>query len=97
LQIVVVAEEHFIFRKHVIRGGYDLTAYDTMSKLPIGAAGIFACACGAGMAVVSMAQVRKLRAFTATGADNAIRSGTSARSVLCLESTVATSALRCRE
>ncbi|GFZ52283.1 hypothetical protein JCM24511_10056 [Saitozyma sp. JCM 24511] len=55
--IVVVAEEHFIFRKHVIRGGYDLTAYDTMSKLPIGAAGIFACACGAAMAVVSMAQV----------------------------------------
>ncbi|KAL7418644.1 hypothetical protein Q5752_007103 [Cryptotrichosporon argae] len=54
--IVVVAEEHFIFRAHVIPGGYDLTAYNTMSRLPVGAAGIFSCLCAAGVAIVSMAQ-----------------------------------------
>lgn len=52
--VVVVAEEHFIFRR---RRGYDLTAYSDMKRLPVGAAGILACCCGAGMAVVSMAQV----------------------------------------
>jgi len=54
--IAVVAEEHFIFRKFVIPGGYDLTAYHDIKRLPVGAAGIFACCCAAGLAVVSMAQ-----------------------------------------
>lgn len=52
--IVVVAEEHFIFRR---RTGYDLKAYNSLKRLPVGAAGIFACCCGTAMAVVSMAQV----------------------------------------
>lgn len=52
--IVVVAEEHYIFRRRI---GYDFSAYNSFSRLPVGIAGIFACACGAGMAVVSMAQV----------------------------------------
>lgn len=56
-QVVVVAQEHFIFRRYVIPGGYDLTVYDSIRDLPIGAAGIFACCCGAAMAVISMAQV----------------------------------------
>ncbi|KAK4685105.1 hypothetical protein P7C73_g5056, partial [Tremellales sp. Uapishka_1] len=55
--IVVVAEEHFIFRKHVIPGGYDLNVYDTISQLPVGIAGIIACCAGVGAAVVGMAQV----------------------------------------
>nr|XP_031864356.1 uncharacterized protein CI109_000269 [Kwoniella shandongensis]KAA5531428.1 hypothetical protein CI109_000269 [Kwoniella shandongensis] len=54
--IVVVAEEHFIFRRYIIPGGYDLEIYDSIRSLPIGAAGIFSCLCGAGLAVVSMAQ-----------------------------------------
>jgi purine-cytosine permease-like protein len=55
--VVVVAEEHYIFRRHVIPGGYDLTVYDSLKRLPVGIAGIIACICGAGMAVVAMAQV----------------------------------------
>jgi len=54
---VVVFEEHMIFRKYVIPGGYDLTVYDSIRHLPVGAAGIFACCVGAGMAAVGMAQV----------------------------------------
>ncbi|KAK8858730.1 hypothetical protein IAR55_002959 [Kwoniella newhampshirensis] len=54
--IVVVAEEHYIFRRYIIPGGYDLEAYDSLRLLPVGAAGIFACLCGAGLAIVSMAQ-----------------------------------------
>ncbi|ORY34574.1 purine-cytosine permease [Naematelia encephala] len=55
--IVVVFEEHYIFRRHVIPGGYDLTVYDSFRRLPVGLAGIFACCCGVALAVVSMAQV----------------------------------------
>ncbi|WWC59846.1 uncharacterized protein I303_102408 [Kwoniella dejecticola CBS 10117] len=64
--VVVVFEEHYIFRHWFhTKGidssgparGYDLTAYDNWRRLPIGAAGIFACCCGAGAAIVSMAQV----------------------------------------
>ncbi|WWC69053.1 uncharacterized protein I206_102989 [Kwoniella pini CBS 10737] len=64
--VVVVFEEHYIFRywfhKQGINSsgparGYDLTAYDNWRRLPVGAAGIFACCCGVGAAVVSMAQV----------------------------------------
>ncbi|WVQ82455.1 hypothetical protein IAT38_004584 [Cryptococcus sp. DSM 104549] len=55
--IVVVAEEHLIFRKFIIPGGYDLTAYGSIRRLPVGAAGIIACCCGVAAAAVSMAQV----------------------------------------
>lgn len=52
--VVVTFEEHYIFRR---RSGYDLTAYNDIKRLPVGIAGIFACCCGAAMAVISMAQV----------------------------------------
>ncbi|ORX37540.1 cytosine-purine permease [Kockovaella imperatae] len=55
--IVVVAEEHYIFRSWIIDEGYDLDVYDSITELPVGIAGIFACCCGAGLAAVSMAQV----------------------------------------
>jgi hypothetical protein len=55
--IVVLFEEHYIFRRYIIPGGYDLTAYDQITKLPVGIAGIIACCCGAALAVISMAQV----------------------------------------
>ncbi|KAG1742654.1 permease for cytosine/purines, uracil, thiamine, allantoin-domain-containing protein [Suillus paluster] len=46
--IVIVAEEHFIFRqKNGPLGGYNLDDYDTLSKLPLGLAG----------AVVGMSEV----------------------------------------
>ncbi|KAG2181940.1 hypothetical protein INT43_006865 [Umbelopsis isabellina] len=54
--IVVVAEEHFLFRRPS-QGGYNLEDYATPSKLPPGYAGIFAGACGIVGAVVGMAQV----------------------------------------
>jgi purine-cytosine permease-like protein len=53
--VVVVAEEYFLFRRGI--KGYDLTAYNNVRRLPLGVAGILACLCGTGMAVVSMAQV----------------------------------------
>jgi purine-cytosine permease-like protein len=53
--IVVVAEEHFLFRRPS-QGGYNLEDYATPSKLPPGYAGIFAGACGIVGAVVGMAQ-----------------------------------------
>lgn len=52
--VVVLLEEFLIFRRRI---GIDLDAYDNWRELPIGAAGIFACCCGAAGAVVSMAQV----------------------------------------
>lgn len=56
--IVVVAEEHFIFRrKGGVLGGYDLDAYDDFNKLPLGFAGVFAGCCGVAGAVVGMAEV----------------------------------------
>ena len=72
--IVIVAEEHFIFRrKGGLVPGYDLEAYEDISRsiklvsrsslrltrfrLPLGAAGIFAGCCGVAGAVVGMAQV----------------------------------------
>ncbi|WOO82974.1 Purine-cytosine permease fcyB [Vanrija pseudolonga] len=64
--IVVVAEEHFIFRRFVIPGGYDLNAYHDIKRLPIGIAGIFSCAAGAGLAVVSMAQTWYIGPLAAT-------------------------------
>ncbi|EIN10595.1 hypothetical protein PUNSTDRAFT_142573 [Punctularia strigosozonata HHB-11173 SS5] len=55
---VVLCEEHFIFRRKNGRlGGYDLTAYDSPSKLPLGIAGILACCFGVAGAVVGMAEV----------------------------------------
>jgi purine-cytosine permease-like protein len=54
----VLFEEHFLFRRrNGILGGYDLTAYDAPSRLPVGAAGILACLFGVAGAVVGMAEV----------------------------------------
>ncbi|KAG1840269.1 permease for cytosine/purines, uracil, thiamine, allantoin-domain-containing protein [Suillus subalutaceus] len=56
--IVIVAEEHFIFRrKNGPLGGYNLDAYDTPSKLPLGIAGILAMCFGIAGAVVGMSEV----------------------------------------
>ncbi|KAG2116392.1 permease for cytosine/purines, uracil, thiamine, allantoin-domain-containing protein [Suillus clintonianus] len=55
--IVIVAEEHFIFRrKNGPLGGYNLNDYDTPSKLPVGVAGILAGCFGAVGAVIGMSQ-----------------------------------------
>ncbi|OAX38896.1 permease for cytosine/purines uracil thiamine allantoin [Rhizopogon vinicolor AM-OR11-026] len=56
--IVIVAEEHFIFRrKNGSLGGYNLDDYDTPSKLPLGVAGILAGCFGVAGAVVGMSEV----------------------------------------
>lgn len=56
--IVIVAEEHFIFRrKNGPLGGYNLDAYDTASKLPLGIAGILSMCFGIAGAVVGMSEV----------------------------------------
>ncbi|KAG1779632.1 permease for cytosine/purines, uracil, thiamine, allantoin-domain-containing protein [Suillus placidus] len=56
--IVIVAEEHFIFRrKNGPLGGYNLDDYDTPSKLPSGIAGILAMCFGIAGAVVGMSEV----------------------------------------
>lgn len=56
--IVIVAEEHFIFRrKNGPLGGYNLDDYDTPSKLPLGIAGILAMCFGIAGAVVGMSEV----------------------------------------
>ncbi|KAG1736972.1 permease for cytosine/purines, uracil, thiamine, allantoin-domain-containing protein [Suillus lakei] len=56
--IVIVAEEHFIFRrKNGPLGGYNLYDYDTPSKLPPGIAGILAMCLGIAGAVVGMSEV----------------------------------------
>ncbi|OAX38115.1 hypothetical protein K503DRAFT_866381 [Rhizopogon vinicolor AM-OR11-026] len=56
--IVIVAEEHFIFRrKNGPLGGYNLDDYDTPSKLPLGVAGILALCFGIAGAVVGMSEV----------------------------------------
>lgn len=49
--------KYFIFRKHIIPGGYDLSAYDSIKLLPVGIAGISACCFGVGGAVVGMAEI----------------------------------------
>ncbi|KAH7920367.1 hypothetical protein BV22DRAFT_1039941 [Leucogyrophana mollusca] len=73
--IVIVAEEHFIFRrKGGVLGGYNLDHYDTPSKLPLGVAGILAGCFGVAGAVVGMAEVWYIgpigkMAGTAYGAD----------------------------
>lgn len=56
--IVIVAEEHFIFRrKNGPLGGYNLDDYDTPSKLLLGIAGILAMCFGIAGAVVGMSEV----------------------------------------
>ncbi|KAG1813913.1 cytosine-purine permease [Suillus subaureus] len=56
--IVIVAEEHFIFRrKNGPLGGYNLDAYDTPSKLPLGIAGVLSMCFGIAGAVVGMSEV----------------------------------------
>ncbi|TFK56838.1 cytosine-purine permease [Heliocybe sulcata] len=52
--IVIVAEEHFIFRR---RRGYNLDDYDTPSRLPLGVAGVLAGCFGVAGAVVGMSEV----------------------------------------
>ncbi|SGY60748.1 BQ5605_C007g04480 [Microbotryum silenes-dioicae] len=53
---VVLLEEHYIFRKGSFARGYDLDAYNTPSKLPIGLAAIGAICFGIAGAVVGMSQ-----------------------------------------
>ncbi|PSS29728.1 hypothetical protein PHLCEN_2v2876 [Hermanssonia centrifuga] len=56
--IVIVAEEHFIFRrKNGPLGGYNLDDWDSPSRLPVGVAGIVAGCCGVAGAVVGMSEV----------------------------------------
>ncbi|KAI6100403.1 hypothetical protein EDD16DRAFT_1655977 [Pisolithus croceorrhizus] len=56
--IVIIAEEHFIFRRPAGKlGGYNLANWDKPSKLPPGFAGVLAGCCGVVGAVVGMAQV----------------------------------------
>ncbi|TFY68595.1 hypothetical protein EVJ58_g923 [Rhodofomes roseus] len=56
--IVIVAEEHFIFRrKNGPLGGYNLEDYDTPSKLPVGIAGVLSGCFGVAGAVVGMSEV----------------------------------------
>ncbi|KAN0073667.1 Permease for cytosine/purines, uracil, thiamine, allantoin domain containing protein [Tylopilus felleus] len=55
--IVIVAEEHFLFRRKGGQlGGYNLADWDNPSKLPIGIAGMLACCFGIAGAVVGMSQ-----------------------------------------
>ncbi|KAF8555380.1 hypothetical protein OG21DRAFT_1507789 [Imleria badia] len=56
--IVIVAEEHLLFRqKEGQLGGYNLADWDNPSKLPIGIAGLLASCFGIAGAVVGMSQV----------------------------------------
>jgi len=56
--IVIVLEEHVIFRrKGGVLGGYDLSVYDSPKRLPVGAAAVCSGLCGAAGAVIAMAQV----------------------------------------
>ncbi|PPQ85497.1 hypothetical protein CVT25_006577 [Psilocybe cyanescens] len=56
--IVIVMEEHFIFRRKGGRlGGYNLDDWDSPSRLPLGIAGILAACFGAAGAVVGMSEV----------------------------------------
>jgi purine-cytosine permease-like protein len=56
--VAILLEEHFIFRRPGgTLGGYDLTAYNDASRLPVGIAGIFAMCAGVAGAVVGMAEV----------------------------------------
>ncbi|EJD03007.1 uncharacterized protein FOMMEDRAFT_156365 [Fomitiporia mediterranea MF3/22] len=55
--VVIMAEEHFIFRRKGGRlGGYDLEAYDDRNKLPLGVAGVMAGCCGVLGAIVGMSE-----------------------------------------
>ncbi|KAJ7241711.1 cytosine-purine permease [Mycena haematopus] len=56
--IVIVAEEHFLFRRPGGRlGGYNLDDWDSPARLPLGAAGVLAGCFGVVGAVVGMAEV----------------------------------------
>ncbi|KAI9566325.1 cytosine-purine permease [Boletus coccyginus] len=56
--IIIVAEEHFLFRREGGQlGGYNLADWDDPSKLPIGMAGLSACCFGIAGAVVGMSQI----------------------------------------
>jgi purine-cytosine permease-like protein len=56
--IIIVMEEHLIFRRHGgPLGGYDLDGWDSPKRLPVGLAGITAGCFGVAGAVVGMAEV----------------------------------------
>ncbi|KAJ7095711.1 permease for cytosine/purines, uracil, thiamine, allantoin-domain-containing protein [Mycena belliarum] len=56
--IVILFEEHFLFRRPGGRlGGYNLADWDTPSRLPLGIAGVLAGCFGVAGAVVGMAEV----------------------------------------
>jgi len=55
--IIIVMEEHFLFRQPGGRlGGYNLDDWDSPSRLPVGAAGVLAACFGAAGAVVGMSE-----------------------------------------
>lgn len=55
---MITLEEHVLFRRpNGPLGGYDFTAYDSPSRLPLGIAGILAGCFGIAGAVAGMAQV----------------------------------------
>ncbi|KAI5481367.1 permease for cytosine/purines uracil thiamine allantoin [Pseudohyphozyma bogoriensis] len=55
--VVILAEEHFIFRRPGGKlGGYDLEGYNDTKRLPPGFACVFAICCGIAGAVVGMAE-----------------------------------------
>ncbi|THH15143.1 hypothetical protein EW146_g5289 [Bondarzewia mesenterica] len=53
--VVIVAEEHFVFRRG--KAGYNLDDWDSPGRLPLGVAGILAGCFGVAGAVVGMAEV----------------------------------------
>ncbi|KAI0778628.1 cytosine-purine permease [Trametes elegans] len=56
--VVVVAEEHVLFRRaRGPLGGYNLDDWDSPSRLPLGVAGVLAGCCGGAGAVVGMSEV----------------------------------------
>ncbi|KDR83261.1 hypothetical protein GALMADRAFT_89116 [Galerina marginata CBS 339.88] len=56
--IVIVMEEHFLFRRKGGRlGGYNLDDWDSPTRLPLGIAGVLAACFGAAGAVVGMSEV----------------------------------------
>ncbi|KAI0715106.1 cytosine-purine permease [Earliella scabrosa] len=56
--VVIVAEEHFLFRRAGgTLGGYNLDDWDRPSRLPVGVAGVLGGCCGVAGAVVGMSEV----------------------------------------
>ena len=53
---VIMFEEHFLFRKLVLKAGYDLHGWQDQKKMPLGHAGTGALIAGFGVTFVGMNQ-----------------------------------------